>query len=128
MDHMCFALPILPGKTEDVRAFQRELNGFRKREYMASRQRVGIVRERWFLQETAGGDVLLVSMESPDSASALRRLAVSQDAFDGWFKRQLAGTTGADLDDPGATPFSELLFSVEGTGQVREMKAGVLHV
>jgi hypothetical protein len=26
VDQICFALPILPGKTEDARAFQRELD------------------------------------------------------------------------------------------------------
>ena len=33
MDHICVVFPLLPGKTEDARAFQRELDTERKAEY-----------------------------------------------------------------------------------------------
>ena len=33
MDHICVIFPLLPGKTEKARAFQRELNTERKAEY-----------------------------------------------------------------------------------------------
>ena len=45
MDHICFALPILPGKTDDARTFHRDLEGPRKADYVASEQRIGIVAE-----------------------------------------------------------------------------------
>src|SRR5947209_16849173 len=109
MDHICFALPILPDQTEEARAFQRELDGPRKSAYAASEQRIGIEREYWFLQQTPQGDMFLAYMESPDFASALGRFAQSQDEFDLWFKRRLAEVTGVDLNNPPPGPLSELL-------------------
>jgi|SRR6185437_1179787 len=113
MDHICFALPILPNQTPEAREFQRELDGPRKAEYAASEQRIGIVKEHWFLQETPGGDLLLAFMESPDFARSLGQFAQSQDAFDLWFKQRLAAVTGVDLSTPPPGPLSELLSSYE---------------
>src|ERR671933_481828 len=113
MDRICFALPILPGKTEDARAFQRELNGPRKSDYAASEQRIGITREYWFLQQSPQGAMFLAYMESPDFASALGQFASSQDAFDQWFKQRLVDVTGVDLNSPPPGPLSELLSSYE---------------
>src|SRR5947209_15202299 len=104
MDHICFALPILPGKTDDARTFHRDLEGPRKADYVASEQRIGIVKEHWFLQHTPQGDMLLAYMESPDFASALGQFASSQDTFDQWFKQRLADVTGVDLNNPPPGP------------------------
>jgi hypothetical protein len=117
MDHICFALPILPGKTEDARAFHGELDGPRKADYAASEQRIGIEREYWFLQQTPQGDMLLAYMESPDFANALGQFSQSQDAFDRWFKARLADVTGVDLNNPPPGPLSELLSSYEERAQ-----------
>ncbi len=114
MDHICFALPIQPGKTEDARAFQRELDGPRKTDYAASEERINIVREYWFLQQTPQGDMLLAYMESPDFHNALGQFSRSQDEFDQWFKRRLADVTGVDLNNPPPGPLSEMLSSYEG--------------
>ena len=111
MDHICFALPILPGKTQDARDFHRELDGPRKTDYAASEQRIGIVTEHWFVQQTPQGDLLLAYMESPDFAQALTQFAQSQDEFDQWFKRQLAEVSGVDLNNPPPGPLSELVSS-----------------
>ena len=113
MDHICFALPILPGKTQDAQAFQRELDGPRKADYAASEQRIDIVKEHWFLQQTPQGDMFLAYMESPNFGQALTQFAQSQDEFDQWFKRRLAEVTGVDLNNPPPGPLSELLSSYE---------------
>ena len=42
MDQVCIVIPVLPGKTEDARAFQRELDTVRKADYDRSERRVGI--------------------------------------------------------------------------------------
>jgi Family of unknown function (DUF6176) len=113
MDHICFALPILPGKSQDARDFHRDLDGPRKADYAASEQRIGIVKEHWFLQQTPQGDLFLAYMESPNFAQALAQFAQSQDEFDQWFKRRLAAVTGVDLNTPPPGPLSELLSSYE---------------
>ncbi|HWE64456.1 MAG TPA: DUF6176 family protein [Chloroflexota bacterium] len=113
MDHICFALPILPDKTQDARDFQRDLDGPRKAQYAASEQRIGIVKEHWFLQQTPQGDLLLAYMESPDFARALTQFSQSQDEFDQWFKQRLEAVTGVDLNNPPQGPLSELVSSYE---------------
>ncbi len=117
MDHICFALPLLPNKTQEAREFQRALDGPRKAEYAASEQRIGIVKEHWFLQQTPQGDLLLAYMESPDFAQALGQFAHSQEAFDHWFKERLAAVTGVDLNNPPPGPLSEALSSYEAEPQ-----------
>ena len=113
MDHVCFALPVLPGKTEGARAFMEELEGSRKAAYAASEQRIGIVKESWYLQQTAGGDLLVAYMESPDFAKALELFGQSTDEFDEWFKARMLDVTGVDLSQPLPGPLSEQLSSYE---------------
>ena len=97
MDHICVVFPLLPGKTEDARAFQRELDTERKAEYDRSERRIGITKEYWFLAALPAGDQLIVYMESADFAHALRQFGQSQEPFDVWFKRRLAEVSGVDL-------------------------------
>lgn len=116
MDHVGFALPILPGKGAAARAFQRELAGGRRIEYAQSERALGIVKELWFLQETPNGDLFVAYLESPDLNRALGRFAASPAAFDTWFKRQLADVTGFDLNIPPPGPLSWLISHYEATG------------
>ena len=115
MDYSGFALPILPGKAAAARAFQGELDGPRKDEYARSERARGIVKELWFLQETPAGDIFVVYLESPDAARALDQFAASREAFDVWFKRQLAEVTGVDLNSPPPGPLSRLVSHYEAT-------------
>ncbi len=100
MDHICVVFPILPGKTEDARAFQRELDTVRKADYDISERRIGITKEYWFIASTPVGDVLVAYMESADFNGSFGAFVASQDEFDQWFKRRLAEATGVDLNSP----------------------------
>ncbi len=113
VDAVCFALPILEGKSEDARAFFEELETQRKNAYAASEQRINITKEAWYMQQTPQGDLLLAYIESPDFADALSKFSKSQDEFDDWFKRRVAEVTGVDLNDPPLGPLSEQLSSYE---------------
>jgi hypothetical protein len=113
MDQVCFALPLLRDKTNDARAFMQELEGARKAEYAASEQRIGIVKESWYLQETPDGDLLVAYMESPDFAKALQSFQLSEDEFDQWFKQRMADVTGVDLNQALPGPLSQQLSSYE---------------
>src|SRR3712207_3546313 len=94
VDRVCVVLPILPGKSGDARAFQRELDTERKADYARSEQRIGITKEHWFLASLPTGDQLVAYMESEDFGRALGLFSGSQDEFDVWFKRRLAEVTG----------------------------------
>ena len=113
MDQVCFSLPVLADKTEDARAFFRELETQRKSAYATSEQRINILKESWHLQQTPQGDLLLAYIESPDFANALSLFSQSQDEFDLWFKQRLAEVTGVDLNEPPPGPLSEQLSSYE---------------
>ena len=113
MDHLGFALPILPGKGVAARAFLRELAGARRAEYAHSERAHGIVKGLWFLQETPNGDLFVAYLESPDVNRALGRFAASRAAFDVWFTRQLANVTGVDLSAPSPGPLSALVSRYE---------------
>jgi|SRR5215471_17998108 len=111
MDQICLVVPILTGKTEDARDFMRELEADRNANYQHSEQRIGIVKEVWYLAGMPAGDQLVAYMESPDFAKALSMFSQSQDEFDLWFKRRLADATGMDLNTPPSGPLPELLSS-----------------
>lgn len=100
MDRICIVLPILPGKTADARAFQRELDTERKADYARSEQAIGITKELWYIASLPTGDQLVAYMESEDFNRALGQFAQSQNEFDVWFKRRLDEVTGVDLNNP----------------------------
>ena len=111
MDQICLVVPVLPGKTADALDFMRELEADRKAEYQASEERIGIVKEAWYLARTPTGDQLVGYLESPDFPKALSMFSQSHDQFDQWFKQRLADATGLDLNTPPTGPLPELLSS-----------------
>lgn len=100
MDHVCIALPILPGKTEAARTFQRELDTTRKAEYTVSEARLGIPHEYWYIAELPAGDLLIGVFDAPNTSATLGAFVQSRDPFDLWFKDQVKIATGLDLNNP----------------------------
>jgi hypothetical protein len=94
------AIPILPGKTPEWRAFIQELNGPRHQEFADSRRRAG-VRERTFLQQTPMGDLVIVTLEGDDPAAGFGQLMSGTDAFSKWFGEHAMAVHG-DLPAPTA--------------------------
>ena len=89
MDHVCLAVPVLPGKSADARAFFKQLDGARRQEFDASERKIGITKELWYLAPLPSGDLLIAYMESGDFNRALERaleLAKSDEAthLPGW--------------------------------------------
>jgi len=114
MDQICIVVPIIPGKTDEARQFQQELDTDRKAQYDASERRIGITKENWYLASLPSGDQFVAYMESPDFGRAIRMFSQSQDEFDLWFKRRLAEVTGVDLNNPPPDmKLPELLSSYE---------------
>ena len=102
------AFRILPGKTDDWRAFMAELTGARKADFVASRARLG-VHERTFLQHTPAGDFVLVTLEGDDPAGAFAKFGQGTDEFTDWFKAKVAVVHGVDLAAPPPGPLPELV-------------------
>jgi hypothetical protein len=102
MDHICMALPVLPGKTAEARTFLQQLDGPRRSEFDASERRIGITKELWYLAKLASADHLIAYMEAADFGAALQGFVASRDPFDMWFKAQMQTVTGVDLNNPPA--------------------------
>ena len=114
MDQICLVVPVLPGKTAGARDFMRELEADRNADYQASEQRIGIVKEAWYLARTPAGDQLVGYMESPDFPKALSMFSQSKAEFDLWFKHRLAVATGLDLNHPPGRPAARAVVQLRG--------------
>jgi hypothetical protein len=109
---LAFATPIVPGKTEEWRAFVAELTGPRRQEFAESRRRAG-VHERTFLQSTPAGDVVISTLEGDDPAGAFQRMMQEGDEFTRWFLQAVQRVHGVDLTQPLPGPLPELVADSE---------------
>ena len=105
---IAIAIPILPDKMEQWRAFVGELNGGRKRDFQESRRRVGL-HERTFLQHTPMGSMVIVTLEGDDPAGSFAKIFQADDEFTRWFVQQVKDTHGFDLTQPMPGPMPELI-------------------
>jgi len=94
---MVLTFPILAGKVEAWLRFCQELSGSRRQPYEASRQRMGITRERLALVETAFGAISVTTLEAPDVAQALGQIIASELPFDVWYRERLQKLHGINL-------------------------------
>jgi hypothetical protein len=113
MAAVAFAFPILPGKTDMFRRVAEELLAARRTEYELSRARLGIAKERAWLQHTPQGDVAIVYLEVADPALALQKMAASDDPFDQWFRQYVLDVHGMDLTQLPSAPLPEQTFEWE---------------
>ena len=97
MSGIVLTFPILDGKVEAWRRFCQELCGFQRKSYEASRQRLGITRERLSLVETTFGATSVTTLEAPDVAQALGQIIASDLTFDVWYREKLQELHGVNL-------------------------------
>ena len=109
MKTIAFAVPILPGKTEQWKAFAAEIVGARRDEFEHSQKELGLTTENWYLQQTPQGDMAIVYMEGKDPAASLAELSKSQGSFEVWFKEQALEIHGIDFNQPMPGPISEVI-------------------
>jgi hypothetical protein len=107
---MMWVSPILPGKLEAWRRLYQELAGTRRRQYLASRRRLGIVREQVWLVRTAQTDMAVVLVDGSSPDRMLSRFIDSEQPFDHWFKRQIRQLHGVDLTSSSAGLFKQVIF------------------
>ena len=110
---MAVAFPILPGKTAEWRTWMKELDGPRRQEFVASRQRAG-VHERTFLQSTPMGDLVIVTLEGDDPEQAFGKMMSSTDEFTSWFLERAKEIHGLDPSAAATGSPSELVIDTTG--------------
>jgi len=97
------------GPAKDVaamRALAQECSGSRKGEFVESRKRAGITKERVFLAETPMGPMVLAYGEGLNAGFQMARFAASSNAFDKHFIETLQKVAGVEFSKlpPGPTP------------------------
>jgi hypothetical protein len=104
MESIAFAVPILPGKSDDARLIFSESMGKRREEFGKSCNALGLTREFAWIQKSPTGDTLILYLESDDMASATKRWMEARSGYDKWLKEQLHYVTGIDYTDAKAVP------------------------
>lgn len=97
MPGLVLTLPIAAGKVEAWRRFCQELSGWRRPSYEASRQRLGITRERWTLLENAYGAATVATLEADDIGLALAGMIGSDLPFESWYRERVQELHGVSL-------------------------------
>jgi hypothetical protein len=113
MAAFAFALPILPGQEEAVKRIGEAVSGSEtlREAYAESRKKLGISKEKVWVQRIPIGQALIVYWETEDPQRTLREMANSQEEFDKEF-RQLVETAAPALDLTQEYPLSiEQLFT-----------------
>lgn len=94
-------VPLLNGKPMAWHRLTQELQGPRRREYEASRRRLGITHEVFRIDPRPDRDHVIVHFETADPERTRKRWAESEDPFDLWLREQILDIHG---EDPWAGP------------------------
>jgi hypothetical protein len=113
MQSIMMAIPILQGKTESVKAMFKTVKNDKWKEYDAVQKKIGLEKERDFLQVTSMGDMLLIYFESKDIQKTFMAFSSSKDPFSVWYINEIKKNTGIDFSQPPAGPLPELLLSYD---------------
>jgi len=103
-------LPLSPGKQEAWRRFCQILQGSRRGDYDAWRERMGITQEDAWLSQTAQGDLVRIHLEVEHPEHVLADLAASHRSFDRWLRQQLLELHGLDIMQLASASAHELIF------------------
>ena len=107
---LAFAVPVLPGKAEALRAWGREAYESRHWELTESRRALGQTREELFLNSTPDGDVAVAYLEGKDPVGANRDFAASDAPYDRWFKDSLKAFFPPFVDFDQPVPANETVW------------------
>ena len=107
---LAFAMPLLPGKAEGLRAWAHEAFDSRRRELTESRLALGQTREEVFLSSSPAGDVAVAYLEGKDPVEANREFAASGAPYDRWFKDRLKELFPPFIDFDQPVPANETVW------------------
>jgi predicted ester cyclase len=98
-------VPLNNGKPMDWCRLIAELQGPRRREYEASRRRLGITHEVFRIDPRPDRDHVIVHFETADPARTRKRWTESTHPFDQWLRDQIRDIHGEDPWAGPATPY-----------------------
>ena len=107
---MNVVLPVRPGQSEPYRRFLQELQGSRREDFAAFRQRWGLRSLAIWLAPARAGGVVVAQVElAGDLAAFAAGFARSTHPFDRWLAERFRELHGVDLGDGVARYRAELL-------------------
>ena len=126
MPRFLVAIPVAADVGEEARKFDEEVRA-RSEEFSESRRRIGVTRERGWLQRTPdGGQLFLLMLEGDDPVEANRRFAESREPFDVWFKERAGAIFGIDVNQPIPVQPELVYQSVPEDGEAKQSVAVAL--
>ena len=102
MQYLGMVMPVLPGKTEEMKKAAAEMMGPRRKEHEESHRGSTIARDTVWLQHTPMGDILVDVVQAGDMMKAFQMLIASKDPYMVWIKQKFLETTGIDFNQPPA--------------------------
>jgi len=109
MTILTVVLPLLPGKQEAWRRFCQVLQGSRRGDFEAWRERMGITRQEVWLSQTAQVDLVRIHLEVERPERVVTDLTVSPHPFERWLPQQMLELHGLDLEQLASA--HELIFA-----------------
>lgn len=88
------------GKTEALKYLVGIISDRKRKEFQASRQRLGVDKETWFFESSMRGDTLILYQEGQGAQKSFAAWIESKDSFDVWLKDQMKEITGIDFAPP----------------------------
>lgn len=106
---MAMAMPVLPGKEEEVKQFAQEATGPKRAELEELGRQLGLHHEAWFLQQGPEGTQLVGFVEAEDVSRLFSDMHGDESPTVTWFRQRLEGITGVDFKSMGAFPSEKLV-------------------
>jgi hypothetical protein len=112
MASLAFSFPLKAGKTQEWRAWVKEVMGPRRSEYEAFSRKVGLGTQRAYLQHTSQGDQAIIYLEGTYLQRTFLELQTSQDPFAVWLRQRTQDFfDGIDLTQIDLGSLSQYVFS-----------------
>jgi hypothetical protein len=120
---LAVALPVVPGKTDDLRRWARDQSGVHRDQFSDFMRRAGIGRACVYLVHTPQGDFAIQYSEGDNPGAAYQYFAASTHDFDQWNREQLAALHGLDFSKP-FPGFPEMGFDYQNPDLSAELRTG----
>lgn len=121
MVNYCLVVPLLPGKIEVTKNFEKE-NGGHTKEHDEFYRIAGITREQVWIQRSPPGsgapDLEIVSLETEDPAKTLKEFSASDHPWAKRFREFAKDAFGIDFAAGPQPPLNELIVNWKENGQV----------
>ena len=96
--------PIVEGKLEAWKSWNREFTGSKKNEFDEFNQRYGLTRHDVWLVDVPNGAMAVVLHEGPGADSFMQKLGQSDQSFDLWMRQHIEDFHDMRLDQPPPGP------------------------